>query len=134
MTMMQAFYLSDFTTAKYCIIPCNTAYFSAKVVNKWLIFGAWKKTESESKSKKDNTKLFLQDTGYHAGDLGKAEGLWNMLSSDRSTGHFSTGTYFAGNEDKISDGNYGERAKETGETHQPAKKQQVMSFRLPASG
>lgn len=50
--------------------------------------------------------------GYHAGDLGKAEGYWNMVSSNRGTGHFGTGTYFVGDETKISDSHYGNRPHE----------------------
>lgn len=50
--------------------------------------------------------------GYHAGDLGKAEGYWNMMSSNRGTGHFGTGTYFVGDEAKISDSHYGNRPHE----------------------
>ena len=50
--------------------------------------------------------------GYHAGDLGKAEGYWNMVSSNRGTGHFGTGTYFVGDEAKISDSHYGNRPHE----------------------
>ena len=38
--------------------------------------------------------------GYHAGDLGKSEHL-GMISADRNTGHFGTGTYFVGNPDKL---------------------------------
>ena len=39
--------------------------------------------------------------GYHAGDLGKAESYWNIMSGRRSTGHFGTGTYFVGNKEAI---------------------------------
>ena len=38
--------------------------------------------------------------GFHAGDLGKAESLFNQ-SSGRDTGHFGTGTYFVGNRANI---------------------------------
>ncbi len=38
--------------------------------------------------------------GYHAGDLGKSESLFQQ-SGGRSTGHFGTGTYFVGNKEKI---------------------------------
>ena len=41
-----------------------------------------------------------QNVGYHAGDLGKAESLFNQ-SSGRDTGHFGTGTYFVGNRANI---------------------------------
>ena len=50
--------------------------------------------------------------GYHAGDLGKAEGYWNMVSSNRGTGHFGTGTYFVGDEAEIQDNYYGNRPHE----------------------
>ena len=38
--------------------------------------------------------------GYHYGDLGKGRDtyFWNIDSSNRSTGHFGTGTYFFGEE------------------------------------
>jgi len=48
------------------------------------------------------------DTGYHAGDLGKAE-YRSSQSIDRGTGHFGTGTYFVGNEEQINRGGYGNR-------------------------
>jgi hypothetical protein len=40
------------------------------------------------------------DLAYHAGDLGKAESLFQQ-SGGRSTGHFGSGTYFVGNPEKI---------------------------------
>jgi len=40
------------------------------------------------------------DVGYHAGDLGKAESLWQQ-GLGRDTGHFGTGTYFVGNKSSI---------------------------------
>ena len=47
--------------------------------------------------------------GYHAGDLGKAE-YYHQQSGDRGTGHFGTGTYFVGDEAKISGNDtYGKR-------------------------
>lgn len=52
-----------------------------------------------------------RDYGYHAGDLGKAEGYMNMMSSNRGTGHFGTGTYFVGDEQQLT-GNYAKRPKE----------------------
>lgn len=52
-----------------------------------------------------------RDYGYHAGDLGKAEGYWNMVSANRGTGHFGTGTYFVGDEAQLT-GNYAERPHE----------------------
>ena len=59
------------------------------------------------------TQFSLSDSlGYHAGDLGKAEGYWNMMSANRGTGHFGTGTYFVGDEAKISDSHYGNRPHE----------------------
>lgn len=53
--------------------------------------------------------LFEKSIGYHAGDLGKAEGRWEIMSSDRGTGHFGTGTYFVGNPEEINYGNYKDR-------------------------
>lgn len=38
--------------------------------------------------------------GYHAGDLGKAESLFNQ-SGGRHTGHFGTGTYFVGDRARL---------------------------------
>ena len=47
--------------------------------------------------------------GYHAGDLGKAEHL-RIQGRSRGTGHFGTGTYFAGEEEKVTkDRHYGKR-------------------------
>ena len=47
--------------------------------------------------------------GYHAGDLGKAE-YYHQQGYGRGTGHFGTGTYFVGSEEKISgDSTYGKR-------------------------
>ena len=47
--------------------------------------------------------------GYHAGDLGKSE-YYYMQGYGRGTGHFGTGTYFVGTEEKISgDNTYGKR-------------------------
>lgn len=47
--------------------------------------------------------------GYHAGDLGKAE-YYSIQGSYRGTGHFGTGTYFVGDEERISgDNTYGKR-------------------------
>ena len=47
--------------------------------------------------------------GYHAGDLGKAEFLYQQ-GRYRGTGHFGTGTYFVGEEERISgDNSYGKR-------------------------
>ena len=46
-----------------------------------------------------NDKYSL-DVGYHAGNLGKAESLFQS-NGDRSTGHFGTGTYFVGDEEII---------------------------------
>ena len=55
-------------------------------------------------------KKELQDNvGYHAGDLGKAEFLFQQ-GRGRGTGHFGTGTYFVGDEERISgDNSYGKR-------------------------
>jgi len=50
-----------------------------------------------------------ENIGYHAGDLGKAEWL-HQQGYYRGTGHFGTGTYFVGDEAKISgDSTYGKR-------------------------
>lgn len=49
------------------------------------------------------------NVGYHAGDLGKSEWL-HMQGYSRGTGHFGTGTYFVGDEARISgDNTYGKR-------------------------
>ena len=48
------------------------------------------------------------DIGFHAGDLGKAESLAQQ-GYGRDTGHYGTGTYFVGDEVRISDGSYGAR-------------------------
>jgi len=55
--------------------------------------------------KVSDTKYSL---GYHAGDLGKAEPYIEQ-GYYRGTGHFGTGTYFTGDESKISDSTYGNR-------------------------
>ena len=47
--------------------------------------------------------------GYHAGDLGKAESYWNIMSGRRSTGHFGTGTYFVGDKEEINLSGYKDR-------------------------
>ena len=59
---------------------------------------------------KDTSKYSDRDNiGYHAGDLGKAEFL-HQQGYSRDTGHFGTGTYFVGEEARISgDSNYGNR-------------------------
>jgi len=51
------------------------------------------------------------DVHYHAGDLGKAEP-YSKMGAGRDTGHFGTGTYFVGNEEKINDSYYGKRPHE----------------------
>ena len=49
------------------------------------------------------------NVGYHAGDLGKAEYL-SQQGRSRGTGHFGTGTYFVGEEEKVTkDSYYGKR-------------------------
>ena len=49
------------------------------------------------------------NVGYHAGDLGKAEFL-KQQGRYRGTGHFGTGTYFVGVEEKVTkDSHYGKR-------------------------
>lgn len=55
--------------------------------------------------------LSKADYGYHAGDLGKAESL-SQQGYGRDTGHFGTGTYFVGDEDKINIGGFKERPHE----------------------
>ena len=65
---------------------------------------AFDKAYKES-GKASGTKYSL---GYHAGDLGKAES-YGQQGGYRDTGHFGTGTYFVGDESKISDGHYGKR-------------------------
>ena len=47
--------------------------------------------------------------GFHAGDGGKAEWYSNQAGSRRGTGHYGTGTYFAGSEDILSREGYGDR-------------------------
>lgn len=47
----------------------------------------------------ENTDI-RYSVGYHAGDLGKSESLWQQ-GLDRVTGHFGTGTYFVGNKAAI---------------------------------
>src|SRR5574344_861774 len=47
--------------------------------------------------------------GYHAGDLGKSESRWQIMSGNRSTGHFGTGTYFVGNKEEINIEPYNKR-------------------------
>lgn len=63
-------------------------------------------------SEKSNTPGQLSargNLGYHAGDLGKAEHL-NIQGRYRGTGHFGTGTYFVGEEEKVTnDSHYGKR-------------------------
>ena len=49
---------------------------------------------------------------YHAGDLGKAESLFNQ-SGNRGTGHFGTGTYFVSNKAELEKGGYGKRPIES---------------------
>lgn len=77
---------------------------------------AYKESANTKADTKNDTKLSLSEEGnygYHAGDLGKAEGYWNMTSSNRSTGHFGTGTYFVGDEAQISrKDTYGNRPHE----------------------
>jgi len=63
-------------------------------------------TFSDSRFSRD-----FEDVGYHAGDLGKAESLFNQ-SGSRDTGHFGTGTYFVGDEEKINRYDYGKRPHE----------------------
>ena len=61
-----------------------------------------------SKAQKSTEGGVKNSLGYHAGDLGKAE-FYHEQGYGRDTGHFGTGTYFVGDEAKISHGNYGKR-------------------------
>lgn len=73
------------------------------------------KVYKETTKAKGETKHSISedgDFGYHAGDLGKSEGYWNMTSSNRGTGHFGTGTYFVGDEAQINGDTYGNRPHE----------------------
>lgn len=63
---------------------------------------ALKPAEAKPESKSANT-------GYHAGDLGKAERFGNFYGSVRDTGHFGTGTYFVGEKSKLDLGSYKDR-------------------------
>lgn len=49
--------------------------------------------------------------GYHAGDKGKAEWHGNQAGSNRHTGHYGTGTYFAGSEEILEKEGYGNRPR-----------------------
>lgn len=60
----------------------------------------------------DTKKACNIKTGYHAGDLGKAEPRSSM-SGGRDTSHFGTGTYFVGDKVKIEIGGYKDRPVET---------------------
>ena len=53
----------------------------------------------------------VEDVGYHAGDLGKAESL-AIQGNKRGTGHFGTGTYFVGDESLINKYGYEKRPHE----------------------
>lgn len=53
-----------------------------------------------------------ENVGWHAGDLGKAENYWRIMSGDRSTGHFGTGTYFTSNEDALINSGYKNRPRQ----------------------
>ncbi len=66
---------------------------------------AFEKAYKEGGKAQTDTKYSL---GYHAGDLGKAESYIEQ-GGYRNTGHFGTGTYFVGDEAKISDSSYGKR-------------------------
>ena len=52
-------------------------------------------------------KANTDNIGFHAGDLGKAE-RYASQGKGRDTGHFGTGTYFVGNEEKLTE-NYKDR-------------------------
>ena len=66
-------------------------------------------TEGNDIRYSDRASKKASNIGYHAGDLGKAEFL-NQQGYYRGTGHFGTGTYFVGDEAKISgDSSYGKR-------------------------
>lgn len=81
---------------------------SARVIND--IKGYFKNGELPYRSELQQFRYSdRDDVGYHAGDLGKAEYL-NQQSADRGTGHFGTGTYFVGEEEKVTkDSYYGKR-------------------------
>lgn len=69
---------------------------------------AWEQVKVESKAGATDGDV-QYSLGYHAGDLGKAE-FYHQQSGSRGTGHFGTGTYFVGDEAKISgDNTYGKR-------------------------
>lgn len=72
-----------------------------------------KSNSSKPRYEINKPRYEINNIGYHAGDLGKAESFWNMMSSVRSTGHFGTGTYFVGNEVSINNGPYSKRAHYT---------------------
>ncbi len=58
-------------------------------------------SEAMIESGKFNKEENPEDYGYHYGDLGKARDTyyWDINSSNRSTGHFGTGTYFISKEE-----------------------------------
>ena len=71
----------------------------------------WQKNNPEKfPSGKPISRNSIQgNVGYHAGDLGKAEYL-RQQGRSRGTGHFGTGTYFVGEEEKVTkDSYYGKR-------------------------
>ena len=58
-------------------------------------------------------KIFISNNvGYHAGDLGKAEPI-SQMESTRDSGHYGTGTYFVGDRQQLSTGEYAKRPVET---------------------
>lgn len=79
----------------------------------YIVFNSNQAKLTSNENPTNNEDVRYSKKAYHAGDLGKSEGLWNMLSGSRNTGHFGTGTYFVGNQTKISEGSYGKRPKET---------------------
>lgn len=70
------------------------------------------KIKFEAQNNNGTSRYSNRDYGYHAGDLGKSESLAQQ-GYGRDTGHFGTGTYFVGDESKISgDTTYGKRPHE----------------------
>lgn len=64
-------------------------------------------TTSSPKSQEGKGNLYSDrdDVGYHAGNLGKSEYL-NVQGRGRDTGHFGTGTYFVGTQEKVTEDSY----------------------------
>lgn len=58
-------------------------------------------TTTEEVNKEELKETKSTNIGYHAGDLGKAESYFQMVSGNRGTGHYGTGTYFVGDKEKL---------------------------------